>query len=114
MASTTVPEPCVMVIFGASGDLTHRKLIPSLYDLDRQGFLPEGLTVIGVARTPMTDAQFREKMQPSVQKFSAHFEPGAWPNFAKRLHYHPMDAAQLDGYTALAERIHSLAQERGI
>ncbi len=103
-----------MVIFGASGDLTHRKLIPSLYDLDVKGLLPERMTVIGVSRTPMTDQQFREKMLPSVQKFSTHFEQPRWAAFASRLNYFAMDGAKLDAFPALVERINSLARQQGI
>lgn len=107
-------EPCVIVIFGASGDLTHRKLIPSLYELDRQGLLPAGTRVLGVSRTPMTDDQFREKLAPSVQKFSPHFDPGPWRSFAQRVHYHPGDSAQAESFGPLARRVHDLAQGAGI
>ncbi|MBX3402413.1 MAG: glucose-6-phosphate dehydrogenase [Phycisphaeraceae bacterium] len=107
-------EPCVIVIFGASGDLTHRKLIPSLYELDRQGLLPAGTRVLGVSRTPMTDDQFREKLAPSVRQFSARYETGAWRTFAQRVHYQPGDSAQGDSFGPLARRVHDLAQGAGI
>jgi glucose-6-phosphate 1-dehydrogenase len=61
-----VAGPTVMVIFGASGDLTQRKLMPALYDLDKQGFLNEHFTVIGVARTEMSDDDFRKRMIDAV------------------------------------------------
>ena len=113
-------EPCVVVIFGASGDLTHRKLIPSLFDLDRSGVLPKGTVILGVSRTPMTDDAFRDKLAPSARKFSAaagawgkaHDE--AWASFARRVHYHAGDAAQLDAFPALSERINALARAGGI
>jgi glucose-6-phosphate 1-dehydrogenase len=107
-------EPCVIVIFGASGDLTHRKLIPSLYDLERQGVLPRGTVILGVSRTPLTDDQFREKLAPSVEKFSAHYETGRWRQFAQRVHYHPGDASSIEDYPALSKRINDLAQGAGI
>jgi len=107
-------EPCVIVIFGASGDLTHRKLIPSLYDLEKQGVLPKGTVILGVSRTPLTDDQFREKLAPSVEKFSAHFETGRWRKFAQRVHYHPGDASNVDAYPALSKRINDLAAGTGI
>jgi len=106
-------EPCVIVIFGASGDLTHRKLIPSLYNLERQGVLPKGTLVLGVSRTEMTDDQFREKLAPSVEKFSANFETSRWRQFSQRIHYYPADAAQVDAYPGLNQRIHDLAQGAG-
>jgi glucose-6-phosphate 1-dehydrogenase len=76
--SQTGIEPCVIVIFGASGDLTGRKLIPALYDLDRQGRLPEKLCVVGVSRTEMSDEAFRGKM---LETFGA-IEPEADPDAA--------------------------------
>ena len=54
-----IPDPCIMVIFGSSGDLTKRKLIPAIFDLARQGLLPAGFTIVGVARTTMDDEGFR-------------------------------------------------------
>jgi glucose-6-phosphate 1-dehydrogenase len=114
LLSHAAPEPCVIVIFGASGDLTHRKLIPSLYDLDRQGLLPGRLAVLGVSRTPMSNEQFREKMLGSARKFSGHFEEEKWGPFAQRLHYHAGDAASEGAYSGLSERIVRLAKERGI
>ena len=76
-AHTHIAEPCVIVIFGASGDLTHRKLIPSLYDLERQGVLPRGTVIVGVSRTPLTDDQFREKLglQPAEVRSGMHVYP---------------------------------------
>jgi len=61
------PEPCAMVIFGASGDLTERKLVPALYYLARERLLPAGFSVIGCGRTPFTHDQFREKMRAAVR-----------------------------------------------
>ncbi|MGE3107451.1 MAG: glucose-6-phosphate dehydrogenase [Phycisphaerales bacterium] len=117
---TAAAEPCVIVIFGASGDLTHRKLIPSLYDLDRQGALPRGASILGVSRTPMSDDDFRAKVKPSVQKFSGHFDESRWSGsgnpggFAQRVHYLPLDATDPEAFGALQDRINSLAKEAGI
>src|SRR5690606_30442351 len=61
MSTSGHPEPCVLVIFGASGDLTHRKLIPALYELCAAERLPERTIVVGVSRTAMSDDEFREK-----------------------------------------------------
>jgi glucose-6-phosphate 1-dehydrogenase len=68
------PQPCAMVIFGASGDLTARKIVPALYYLARDRLLPAGFTVIGCGRTPFTDDQFREKMRQAVTEF-LHLPP---------------------------------------
>jgi glucose-6-phosphate 1-dehydrogenase len=107
-------EPCVIVIFGASGDLTHRKLIPSLYDLFRQGVLPRGTQIVGVSRTPMSDDAFRDKLLPSVQKFSAGYDAEVWRRFAPSVFYQPGDAAQLTPDGPIAERVYDLAKRAGI
>jgi glucose-6-phosphate 1-dehydrogenase len=62
-------DPCIIVIFGASGDLTARKLIPALFYLSRERMLPAGFSVIGCARTPKTDEEFRAEMSAGVRKF---------------------------------------------
>jgi glucose-6-phosphate 1-dehydrogenase len=104
----------VVVIFGASGDLTHRKLIPSLYDLHRQGALPERTKIVGVSRTPMSDEEFRAKLRPSAEKFSGGFEPEAWTRFARSVHYQPGDAAGMAPGDPITTRINALAREAGI
>src|SRR3990172_2156152 len=63
------PDPCAMVIFGASGDLTERKLVPALYYLARERLLPPGVSVVGGGRTRFTDEEFREKMRQAVKNF---------------------------------------------
>ena len=63
------PEPCAMVIFGASGDLTQRKLLPALYYLMRERMLPAGFAVIGCARTPSTHEKYRESVCQAVKKY---------------------------------------------
>ena len=63
-----VPEPSCLVIFGASGDLTQRKLVPGLYSLAHDGLLPSGQTIIGFARAEMTDEQFRDSMKKACDE----------------------------------------------
>jgi glucose-6-phosphate 1-dehydrogenase len=75
------PDPCILVIFGASGDLTGRKLIPSLYNLRKQGLLPLNFAVIGISRSPMTDEAFREKVKPEGGQAED------WAEFAEGLFY---------------------------
>ncbi len=113
------PEPCVIVIFGASGDLTQRKLIPALYDLDRARRLPEKLCVVGVSRTPMSDEQFRDKLREGARQHAKKFDDATWTTFAQRVHYQPGDAAAGEGeaqdvYARVSGRIHEVARERGI
>src|SRR5690348_17706092 len=88
-ATITPADPCTIVIFGASGDLSRRKLIPALYDLAAQNCLARRFAIIGFARTPMTDEAFQQAAIDSVQKFAP---PGAvkeaeCKEFAKALAY---------------------------
>jgi glucose-6-phosphate 1-dehydrogenase len=111
------PEPCVLVIFGASGDLTQRKLVPALFELDCQGRLPRGLCVLGVSRTPMSDDEFRAKMRESSARFAkvaGGFSEDRWAPFARRLHYLAEDAAQPAAFGRIADRIMALARAAGI
>ncbi len=98
---TTEPSRCLLVIFGASGDLTKRKLVPSLYDLCREQKLPRHCGILGVSRSAMSDAEFRERMRPWCEQRSG-FEEATWRRFAERLHYEPCDAAD---YGQFAERL---------
>jgi len=107
------PDPCVLVIFGASGDLTQRKLVPALFELDRQKRLPEGLCVLGVSRTEMTDDAWRDKLRPGVQKHAQGYDESAWPAFARRLHYLSGDAAASAVYPSLIKRINELGRRHG-
>src|SRR5580700_3261796 len=67
--TSRMPDPSVMVIFGASGDLTSRKLIPALYYLYREGMLPEGFSVVGAARSSFSDDGFRSELRDAVKKY---------------------------------------------
>ena len=82
------PEPCTMVIFGASGDLTKRKLFPALYSIAYRQLLPEKFSVLGVARTEGTDQEFRERMKAAVQEFGRDdFREDVWDELADGMHY---------------------------
>ncbi|MGH9395575.1 MAG: glucose-6-phosphate dehydrogenase [Terriglobia bacterium] len=114
-AAHRVPAPCAMVIFGASGDLTERKLVPALYYLSRAGLLPEGFSVIGCAKTPYTDESFRDKMRKAVQKYlkvPAGDEP-ALDSFTRDVHYISDDFGDLDAYEQLKKLLDRLDKERG-
>ena len=64
-----IPDPCALVIFGASGDLTRRKLVPAIWHLEELGRLPEEFVLVGVARTEMEDDGFRQLMRESLEEF---------------------------------------------
>ena len=70
-------EPCSLVIFGVTGDLTHRKLVPALYDLSCHNVLPRDFTVVGFGRKPLTDADLRELMQRAVDQIGGDGGPYA-------------------------------------
>jgi glucose-6-phosphate 1-dehydrogenase len=100
--------PCAVVIFGANGDLTKRKLMPALYRLAYEGRLAPGFAVIGISRTPLTDDEFRSRMHDSVAKFleDSPFDEALWNSFAQGLSYLAGDVGDLPLYqqigTALA------------
>ena len=108
-----VPE-CVVVIFGANGDLTKRKLLPALYRLAYDRRLSAGFAVVGISRTAMSDDQFRQKMQEAVQQFSedTQFDEDVWKAFASGLHYVAGDIADSDLYQRLAGKLKEIEDSR--
>src|SRR3954449_11244956 len=79
------PEPCAVVLFGATGDLTHRKLVPALYHLARGGNLPSECAVVGFARREWTDDEFRKDLEASLTKMGEADFGEFWPQFASRM-----------------------------
>src|SRR4030081_1998445 len=90
-AETSTPHtspPCVLVIFGAAGDLTKRKLIPSLYHLKKSNLLPDNFAVVGVARAEMNDEEFRRRLGDDLREFaSGEIDQDTWPWLEERLYY---------------------------
>ena len=111
-----IPEPCAIVIFGASGDLTKRKLIPAIFDLARQGLLPPGFTVVGTGRTTMSDDSFRTYLHDAMQTLGGLTPADAslWENFAGCLHYIALDAAIANEFGRLQEELQGLMRQRGL
>jgi glucose-6-phosphate 1-dehydrogenase len=105
--------PCGVVIFGASGDLAKRKLIPALYSLARQNLLPVSFYILGAARTEMDDDAFRKSMHDAVQEYSEEGigEETLWKDFASRLHYIPLDPAIADTTKNLKNKIEELESQ---
>jgi glucose-6-phosphate 1-dehydrogenase len=90
------------IIFGASGDLTSRKLIPALYEMARKGRLPEGTRIVGFSRTPYTNDAWREELAKSTAQFvGATFEPARWESFAQAITYHPGDVNRVEDFVSL-------------
>src|SRR5689334_19027558 len=79
-------EPCVLVIFGATGDLMRRKLMPALWNLRGEGCL-ENIQILGIGRTPMTDDEFRASMREALTTAGKDVDEAEWPKFAERIHY---------------------------
>jgi glucose-6-phosphate 1-dehydrogenase len=114
LTSRAMPQPCSVVIFGASGDLTYRKLIPALYNIAADGDLPAALSVMGFARREKTDESFRKELEEAARKFSrSGVNDEVWKSFAPRLFYHRSEFGDAEGYKTLAERLNQLDDERG-
>ncbi len=97
-----MPPPLTIIIFGASGDLTHRKLLPALFDQAVDGLLHPETRIVGVARSPKTHGEFREEILTSVQTFSRYSgKLDLFPEFEKRIFYHAMTFEDPNGYNAL-------------
>jgi glucose-6-phosphate 1-dehydrogenase len=111
---TRRPAPCAIVIFGASGDLTQRKLIPALYALAAEGSLPPAYSIVGAARTDMSDAQFRKDLEEAVRKHSRMpFREEAWNAFAENISFTTYDLETEDGLHGLADRLDECDREYG-
>lgn len=101
--------PHTIVIFGASGDLTSRKLIPALFRLFEKGRLPANTKIVGVARSEFTDESWRNSLAESTAKFATDgFPPEAWQAFAGNVHYQQGDVQAAEEVTRLAKRLSEL------
>ena len=110
-----VPDPCAFVLFGATGDLAHRKVIPAIYQQWRTNLLPAEFSLVAVARRPYTDAAFAAEVHSSVEKYSRvqPIDEGAWTEFANRITYQQLDFADDAGFDRLGVKLDELDQERG-
>ncbi len=107
-------EPCTVVIFGATGDLTHRKLIPAIYNIAAAGDLPPQFKVIGFARRDKTDDGFRTELEEGNRKNSRQgHNDELWGSFSQCIHYHRSEFEDLDGYKALGKLLDKFDTERG-
>ena len=105
-------EPVIFVIFGASGDLTRRKLIPAVYDLFKHKLLPENFTLLGVSRSKLSDDDFRQKVLLNNELFDVSSEPvETIEAFANRLFYQPIDTNDSDDYAKVKSRMEELDTE---
>jgi glucose-6-phosphate 1-dehydrogenase len=101
--------PHTLVIFGASGDLTQRKLIPSLYQLFRKGRLPDETRIVGFSRTPYTHSDWRAELATSTATHAGnHFDAALWDKLSQGIFYHPGDIAKLDDFASLARTLQEI------
>lgn len=108
-----VPEPQILVIFGASGDLTQRKLVPAIYQMKRDRRLPPETTVVGVARRPWSHDYFREQMREGIEEFGGGIgNEEFWQEFAKGLYYCPGDIDNPESYQKLKAFLAEIDEER--
>src|SRR5438128_9287094 len=114
LSTRAVPQPCSIVIFGATGDLTHRKLIPALYNLAADGELPPAVAVVGFARREKSDDEFRREIEEATRKFSRQtVRDEIWKTFAQSIFYHQSEFEDESGYKSLAQRLDKIDKQRG-
>ena len=114
IADRLSPESCTLVIFGATGDLTHRKLIPALYNLAAEGALPPAISIVGFARREKSTEQFRSELETATRKFSrTPLNDELWANFASSISYHQSPFDDAEGYRKLARQMEEEDRKRG-
>src|SRR5438477_1853342 len=114
LSTRAVPQPCSIVIFGATGDLTHRKLIPALDNLAADGEHPPAVAVVGFARREKNDDEFRRELEETTRKFSRQtVRDEIWKTFAQSIFYHQSEFENESGYKSLAQRLEKIDEERG-
>jgi glucose-6-phosphate 1-dehydrogenase len=107
------PPATAIVIFGATGDLNHRKLVPALFNLYQDGLLPEKYVIVGVSRTKLSDEEFRVKLFESASKHSRRkTEKALWDSFAQHIYYQPLNANDVHDFANLKSRLESLSASR--
>ncbi len=109
------PDPCILVIFGATGDLTARKLIPALFNLSHEGQLPAHFACVGFARREKSHEQFRAEMRTAIDQFSRTpvTDQRFWDSFANQLFYHTSEFHEDAGYEALGKFLKQLDVQFG-
>ncbi len=108
MDKTNIAPPCLLVILGAAGDLTRRKLMPTLYAMHSAGHLPASFAILGMARSEMDDTAFRTAMRTACDTFGEATTKAEWASFAARLHYQAGNFNDAGAYQAMAGRIAEL------
>jgi glucose-6-phosphate 1-dehydrogenase len=114
MRVARAPEPASIIIFGATGDLARRKLVPALYNLARDNYLPPVYNIVGFARKPRTEADIRAEYKKAVTEFSRQkIEEQVWESFAQNIFYVQSNLDDLEGYKRLKDELDRMDQQRG-
>ena len=103
-------EPCTIIILGATGDLTARKLLPQLFNLYLNAGLPDPFLIVGTSHIDIEETEFRTNMQAALKKAKVYDE-SRWPDFARALHYRYADFADLESFKHLAQELRRLDQQ---
>ncbi|HWS33532.1 MAG TPA: glucose-6-phosphate dehydrogenase, partial [Actinoplanes sp.] len=110
-----IPEPCALVIFGVTGDLSRKKLIPAVYDLANRGLLPPGFVVVGFARADWGDGSFESLAYAAAKKGArTPWREDVWQRLSERFHFIPGSFDDDDAFDKLAETLDELKERNGI
>ncbi|HYF51617.1 MAG TPA: glucose-6-phosphate dehydrogenase [Planctomycetota bacterium] len=108
-----IPDPCIMVLFGATGDLARRKLIPALYNLSHDGLLPKNFAVCAYARKPKSDADFRAELRAELEKYSRQKPRADWETLAQSIYYVQGEFNDDAGFARLGARLDEIDTQCG-
>src|SRR4029078_12303724 len=110
-----VPHPSILTLFGATGDLAHRKVIPAVYHLWRTNLLPHEFVLLALGRRPYDDESFRSEVRGALEKYSRvlPLDEAAWRSFSHRIRYQRLDFDDPKGFDTLAEALHARDQAAG-
>ena len=106
-------DSCVMVIFGATGDLTARKLLPAIYNLAKEGLLPAHFACVGFARRKKSHEEFRKEVKQAIDEFSRSkpIDQELWQRFSQQIFYHQSEFDHDEGYESLGQLLQKLDQQ---
>jgi len=110
-----IPPPTAMVVFGGSGDLAHRKIVPALYNLELHRLLPQNFAFVGSSRSEYSNEEYRADMRKAVEEFSRTqpIQHQVWESFASRLHYIPGSSSDPDTYRRIGDLLDRFDREHG-
>ncbi|HET9869227.1 MAG TPA: glucose-6-phosphate dehydrogenase, partial [bacterium] len=113
LSTDRVPLPCSLVIYGASGDLTARKLVPALYNLYKKHLLPTSFSLIGISRSKISDGDFKQKLKEMLKKAEPELTDALWNSFSQNFHYLAGGYDEPAAYRRLAILLDEMDQQNG-